>query len=192
MQNCLGQLEKDMLTSIAIPAIGTGNLGFPRPKVAEIFFEEVTNYLTAHPQSTINDVRFVAYDKDQATVVAFLGLSCYFMLHKYWGRLGSAGLRCVVLCCLGLGWVGLGWAGLCCAVLCCAVLCCAVLCCAVLCCAVLCCAVLCCAVLCCAVLCCAVLCCAVLCCAVLCCAVLCCAVLCCAVLCCAVLCCAVL
>ena len=27
-----------------------------------------------HPQSTISDVRFVAYDKDQATVDAFFGL----------------------------------------------------------------------------------------------------------------------
>ena len=146
MQNSLGQLEKDMLTSISIPAIGTGNLGFPRPKVAEIFFEEVTSYLTAHPQSTINDVRFVAYDKDQATVDAFLGLSCYFMLHKYWARLDSArlgwdALRCVVLPSVVL----------CCVVLCCVVLCCVVLCCVVLCCVVLCCVVLCCVVLCCVV-----------------------------------------
>ena len=74
MQKCLDQLDKDQLTSIAFPAIGTGVLGFPRPKVAEIFFEEVTSFLKSHPQSPINDVRFVAYDKDQATVVAFLGL----------------------------------------------------------------------------------------------------------------------
>ena len=39
-----------------------------------MFFEEVTNYITAHPQSAIDDVRFVAYGKDQATVDAFLGL----------------------------------------------------------------------------------------------------------------------
>ena len=62
------------MTSIAIPAIGTGNLHFPRPEVAKVFFEEVTSFLTAHPQSAIDDVRFVAYGKDQATVDAFLGL----------------------------------------------------------------------------------------------------------------------
>lgn len=91
MQNCLDQLDKDKLTSIAFPAIGTGNLDFPRPKVAEIFFEEVASFLTAHPQSPINDVRFVAYDKDQATVVAFLGLLCHFMF---------CGVFCAVLCCV--------------------------------------------------------------------------------------------
>jgi O-acetyl-ADP-ribose deacetylase (regulator of RNase III) len=49
-------------------------LQFPRTEVAKIFFEEVTSYLTVHPQSTINDIRFVAYGGDQATVDAFLGL----------------------------------------------------------------------------------------------------------------------
>ena len=39
-----------------------------------IFFEEVTSYLTTHPRSSIDDVRFVAYDKDKATVVAFRGM----------------------------------------------------------------------------------------------------------------------
>ena len=67
-------MEKDKLTSIAIPAIGTGNLKFPRPEVAKIFFEEVTGYLTLHPKSAISDIRFVAYNKDQETVDAFLGL----------------------------------------------------------------------------------------------------------------------
>jgi poly [ADP-ribose] polymerase 10/14/15 len=70
----LDQVEKDRLTSIAIPAIGTGTLGFPRREVAKIFFEEVSGYLTARPQSAINDIRFVTYSGDQATVDAFLGL----------------------------------------------------------------------------------------------------------------------
>ena len=67
------EVEKDKLISIAIPAIGTGNLHFPRSEVIKIFFEEVTNYLTARPHSSINDIRFVAYGKDQDTVNAFLG-----------------------------------------------------------------------------------------------------------------------
>ncbi|XP_028411310.1 uncharacterized protein LOC114533885 isoform X2 [Dendronephthya gigantea] len=72
IKRCLDKMEKDKLTSIAIPAIGTGNLKFPRPEVAKIFFEEVTGYFTLHPNSGINDVRFVAYNKDKATVDAFL------------------------------------------------------------------------------------------------------------------------
>ncbi|XP_028405586.1 protein mono-ADP-ribosyltransferase PARP15-like isoform X1 [Dendronephthya gigantea] len=73
IRKCLDQLEKDRFTSIAIPAIGTGNLHFPRSEVANVFFEEVGDYLIGQPQSPINDIRFVAYSGDQQTVDAFLG-----------------------------------------------------------------------------------------------------------------------
>jgi O-acetyl-ADP-ribose deacetylase (regulator of RNase III) len=73
-------MEKDKLRSIAIPAIGTGNLHCPRPKVTKILFEEVTDYLTGHPQSTIDEVHFVAFGGDQATVAAFLGLLRYIFI----------------------------------------------------------------------------------------------------------------
>jgi O-acetyl-ADP-ribose deacetylase (regulator of RNase III) len=70
-------MEKDKLRSIAIPAIGTGNLHCPRPDVTKILFEEVTGYFTDHPQSLIGEVHFVAFGGDQATIDAFLGLLCY-------------------------------------------------------------------------------------------------------------------
>ncbi|CAB4021318.1 poly [ADP-ribose] polymerase 14-like, partial [Paramuricea clavata] len=72
IKKCLDQMEKDTLRSIAIPAIGTGNLHCPRPEVTKILFDEVTDYFTAHPQSTIEEVHFVAFNGDQATVDAFL------------------------------------------------------------------------------------------------------------------------
>ena len=62
------------LTSIAFPAIGSGNLGFPRRVVTEILFEEMTDFFNLFPNSAINDIRFVAYSKDQGTVGEFLGL----------------------------------------------------------------------------------------------------------------------
>ena len=71
---CLQQARMDKFTSIAIPAIGTGSLHFPHQEVAKIFFEEATSDLTAHPKSAMNDVRFVVYSGDQATVDAFLGM----------------------------------------------------------------------------------------------------------------------
>ncbi len=74
IKKCLDQAEKDKFASIAIPAIGTGNLQYPRSEVTKIIFEEVTSYLTAHPRSAIIDVRFVAYSGDQLTVTAFLGM----------------------------------------------------------------------------------------------------------------------
>ena len=65
-------METDKLTSVAFPALGTGLLNFERTKVAKTFFEEVTKYLTAKPQTAINDIRFVVYD--QATIDVFLGM----------------------------------------------------------------------------------------------------------------------
>ena len=67
-------MEKDKLKSIAIPAIGTGELHYPRAQVPKIFFEEVTRYLTSHHFSLIDDIRFVVFGGDRATVNAFLGL----------------------------------------------------------------------------------------------------------------------
>ena len=67
-------MEKDNLKSIAFPAIGTGNLNYPRSQVAKVFFEEVIRYLTDHPLSLIDDIRFVVFGGDQITVDAFLGL----------------------------------------------------------------------------------------------------------------------
>ena len=72
IKKCLQQARKDKFTSIAIPAIGTGSLHFPREEAAKIFFEEVASYLMAHPESATTDVRFVVYGGDQATVKAFL------------------------------------------------------------------------------------------------------------------------
>ena len=67
-------MEKDKFRSIAIPAIGTGNLHYPCGEVARICFEEVTRYLTDHPFSIINDIRFVVFGGNQPAVNAFLGL----------------------------------------------------------------------------------------------------------------------
>ena len=59
------------LTTIAIPAIGTGNLSFPRDRVANISLDEVAAFSQNNPTSGIKEVRFVVYDKDQTTVQAF-------------------------------------------------------------------------------------------------------------------------
>ena len=67
-------MEKDHLISIAIPAIGTGDLHYPCREVAKVFFEEVTRYFTDHPCSPINEIRFVVFSGNPATVEAFLGL----------------------------------------------------------------------------------------------------------------------
>ncbi|XP_070551822.1 protein mono-ADP-ribosyltransferase PARP14-like [Ptychodera flava] len=59
-------------TSIAFPAIGTGNLGFPRDVVAKIMYEEAEIFSRNHPNSALTDIRFVVYARDQQTIQSFM------------------------------------------------------------------------------------------------------------------------
>ena len=59
--------EKDF-KSVALPAMGTGKLRFPRDVVAEIMFNSVIEFSKANPATSVKDVRFVLYDKDQFTI----------------------------------------------------------------------------------------------------------------------------
>ena len=53
---------------MAFPAIGTGNLGIPRPSVSKWMFDEVITYNKNKPNSTVKAVNFVLYHKDRETV----------------------------------------------------------------------------------------------------------------------------
>ena len=72
VKDCLKKVQDDRLKSIAIPAIGTGNHKFPHSTVANIFFEESLKFLADNPQTTLCDIRFVAYHKDQPSIDAFV------------------------------------------------------------------------------------------------------------------------
>ena len=72
MNDCLKKAHDDKLTSIAIPAIGTGNHKFPHSTVANIFFQESLKFLADNPQTTLSDIRFVAYHKDQLSIDGFV------------------------------------------------------------------------------------------------------------------------
>ena len=60
--------SKRRFKSIGFPAIGTGNLHFPRDIVAESMFSTVIEFSNANPNTSVKDVRFVLYDKDLPTV----------------------------------------------------------------------------------------------------------------------------
>jgi len=55
-------------TSVAIPAIGTGNLHIPPSLVAKWMFDEAVGFGQKNPNTRLCDVRFVVYDKDTQTV----------------------------------------------------------------------------------------------------------------------------
>ena len=71
LAKCLEAADKKNMESIAFAAIGTGNLKFPREKVAEMYFDEVIAYDQKNPRTKLKDIRFVLYEKDKETIQAF-------------------------------------------------------------------------------------------------------------------------
>ena len=71
MKKCLEEAQKKGLSTISIPAIGTGKLGFPRDRVAAASFDEVLSFSKKNPSSTLKEVHLVVYDKDSQSVQAF-------------------------------------------------------------------------------------------------------------------------
>ncbi|CAL8340811.1 unnamed protein product [Boreogadus saida] len=67
--DCLNKAEKHGLTSISFPAIGTGNLGFPKDLAASVMMEEVSKFYK-QPRC-LKTVVIVLYPKDQETIQVF-------------------------------------------------------------------------------------------------------------------------
>nr|XP_020635225.1 poly [ADP-ribose] polymerase 14-like isoform X2 [Pogona vitticeps] len=68
---CLTITEQLSLSSISIPAIGTGNLGFPKPLVAKLMFDEVFKLSQKQNLKSLQEVHFVLHPSDTSTVKAF-------------------------------------------------------------------------------------------------------------------------
>lgn len=66
--NIFTRADGSQLKSIAIPAIGTGNLRIPHDVVTTVMYEEVEKFSKARRGTTLKDIRFVVYDKDLPTV----------------------------------------------------------------------------------------------------------------------------
>ncbi|NXU56616.1 PAR14 polymerase, partial [Turnix velox] len=61
---CLQIAEELSLKSITFPAIGTGNLGFPRPVVAKLLFDKVFEFSSKNKINSLQEVHFILYPKD--------------------------------------------------------------------------------------------------------------------------------
>ena len=63
IRNCLQQLKKDNLSSIAIPAIGTGNLNFPQELVVNIITDTCQKFLEEN--NNVFEIQIVVYEKNE-------------------------------------------------------------------------------------------------------------------------------
>lgn len=90
MEKCLAHVDQNQHSSVAFPAMGTGNLGYPRETVAKEMFSIVHNFGSSNPNTTICDVYFVLYDRDTDTVkvglpddikgqIGLVGLNIFFL-----------------------------------------------------------------------------------------------------------------
>nr|XP_056717401.1 protein mono-ADP-ribosyltransferase PARP14-like [Euleptes europaea] len=71
IEECLDITEQHFLTSITIPAVGTGNLGFPKPLVAKLMFDEVFRFSQEKKPTALQEVHFVLHPSDTGSIKAF-------------------------------------------------------------------------------------------------------------------------
>ncbi|NWT56883.1 PAR14 polymerase, partial [Erythrocercus mccallii] len=68
---CLEIAEELSLKSITFPAIGTGNLEFPRSVVAKLLFDKVFEFSSKNRVNSLQDVHFLLHTKDTANIQEF-------------------------------------------------------------------------------------------------------------------------
>ncbi|XP_020007209.2 protein mono-ADP-ribosyltransferase PARP15 isoform X2 [Castor canadensis] len=71
IRGCLEITEKLSLQSIGFPAIGTGNLGFPKPLFAELIISEVLKFSSMNQLKSLQEVQFLLHPKDHENIQAF-------------------------------------------------------------------------------------------------------------------------
>ncbi|XP_055737967.1 protein mono-ADP-ribosyltransferase PARP14-like isoform X1 [Salvelinus fontinalis] len=71
VKECLSEAEHQGLISITFPAIGTGNLGFPKDLVASLMLEEVLKFSSKKNPKHLKEVVFILHPGDASTIQAF-------------------------------------------------------------------------------------------------------------------------
>ncbi|KAM6945739.1 poly(ADP-ribose) polymerase family member 14-related sequence 1 [Aplochiton taeniatus] len=71
VKECLGQAEQMGLASVTFPAIGTGNLGFPKDLAASLIFDEVVRFSRDRKPNHLKEVEIILYPGDQDTIQSF-------------------------------------------------------------------------------------------------------------------------
>lgn len=71
IRKCLEMTENLSLNSIAFPAIGTGNLGFPKTVFAELIISEVLKFSSNNQPTALQEVCFVLHPSDHGNIQAF-------------------------------------------------------------------------------------------------------------------------
>uniref|UniRef100_A0A3P9DSE4 Poly [ADP-ribose] polymerase n=1 Tax=Maylandia zebra TaxID=106582 RepID=A0A3P9DSE4_9CICH len=65
---CLEEAEKRQMASLSFPAIGTGNLSFPRALVSKLLLREIRSYSSSRNPRCLREVVIVVHPSDSQTV----------------------------------------------------------------------------------------------------------------------------
>ncbi|XP_077305886.1 protein mono-ADP-ribosyltransferase PARP14-like [Lithobates pipiens] len=71
IKNCLALAEQNQRTSVSFPAVGTGNLGFPKDLVAFVIFDEIFQFSCKNKVQNLQEVHLVLHPSDMDTIKAF-------------------------------------------------------------------------------------------------------------------------
>ncbi|XP_046902162.1 poly(ADP-ribose) polymerase family member 14-related sequence 1 isoform X2 [Hypomesus transpacificus] len=71
VKECLDKAEHQRLSSITFPAVGTGNLGFPKDLVASLMLNKVLKFSSKKNPKHLKEVVFVLHPSDPQTIQAF-------------------------------------------------------------------------------------------------------------------------
>ncbi|KAK2838175.1 hypothetical protein Q5P01_015387 [Channa striata] len=71
IRHCLEEAERLRMKSLSFPAIGTGNLGFPRDLVCRVFLKEIHSYSGSRTAGHLRQVAIVVQPSDSQTVECF-------------------------------------------------------------------------------------------------------------------------
>ena len=70
VQGALRRADELGLKSLALPAISTGIFGFPLERGVQVILQAAVDYLAAHPESGLEEVRFTNIDEKTARLFA--------------------------------------------------------------------------------------------------------------------------
>ncbi|KAM5153312.1 protein mono-ADP-ribosyltransferase PARP14-like [Mantella aurantiaca] len=71
IKTCLTLAEQNQRTSISFPAIGTGNLGFPKVFVASVMIDEIVQFSCNNKVQNLQEVHLVLHPSDRDTIKTF-------------------------------------------------------------------------------------------------------------------------
>uniref|UniRef100_A0AAZ3PE84 Macro domain-containing protein n=1 Tax=Oncorhynchus tshawytscha TaxID=74940 RepID=A0AAZ3PE84_ONCTS len=72
IRDCLSEAEKHRLASLSFPAIGTGNMGFPKGLVSKLLLQEVKDFSQRRNSTHLKEVAIVVHASDTQTVDCFV------------------------------------------------------------------------------------------------------------------------